>query len=198
MTIQITPELAEAWQLRTTVKKMAKPSSKDKQILIEPFDLVKEFTSQYLAIGVIVPESRDSWQFGGRIAQGFDFFNYSNGYSIKRKAFNFSQELLINKVTFVQFPPITSDSYRISYLPPRYFSEVTIQVWEYQGVTTDQQIESLVTALETSAILTVDFSNLQPTLDSLKQDILTHKNPSAPNVWLADEESEDFLLPGFY
>ena len=171
MVIQITPESATAWQLKTTVSKVAKPSSRTQQILIESFDLGTTFNSQYLAVGVIVPESRDSWQYGGRISQEFNFFNNKSGYSKPKKAFHLSQELLIDKVTFVKFPPITQKEYRINYLPPRYFESVTIQIWEYTGETIDEQLQRLIDGLENNAVLSVDFSELQSTLDLLKADI---------------------------
>ncbi len=188
MTIQITPELASVWRLKTTIAKTAKPSSNSNQLLIEPFEINQQFSSQYLAVGIIVKAAKDSWQFGGRIAQDFKFPNYGVGYFQKGKAFNFSQELLINRVTFVQFPPITSARYKIHYFPPKYFAEVKVQIWEYQGETLDESLEKLVNTLETSTILRVDFSELQPTLDCVKQDLIAIKDylaielPTQPSI----------------
>ena len=206
MTIQITPELANAWQLRVTAKKIAKSSTRTKQTLIESFNLGKTFSSRYLAVGIIVPTSKDSWQFGGRISQEFSFFNTAQGYVETKRAFNLSQELLINRVTFVQFPPISAQEYKINYLPPRYFSEVTIQVWEYVGETIDERIEKLIAALEANT-LPVDFSDLLPILEQLKEDLANNSsNNSEPKIIVPSGAidtvdcciEEDDYLPGYY
>lgn len=143
MSLQITPEIYSAWQLKKTISKVAKSSSRTNQNLIEPFELGLSFNSQYLAVGIIVENSRDSWQHGGRIAQEFKFPNFTKGYLDKNAAFNYSQDLLINRVTFVQFPPITSKSYKVHYFPPRYFTDVKLQIWQYTGITADILLERL-------------------------------------------------------
>lgn len=143
MTQQITPELSNAWQLKSTITKVAKRSIKTNQVLIEPFEINRNFASQYLAVGVTVNQSKDSWQYGGKVAQEFNFPNYSANYTKKGKAFNYSQDLLINRVTFIDFPPITSNDYKIHYFPPRYFTDVRVQIWEYKGTTKDILLERL-------------------------------------------------------
>lgn len=177
MTQQITPELFNAWRLKNTLFKTAKVSFKSKQNIIEPFNINSRFSSQYLAVGIIVKDSKDSWQYGGKIAQEFKFPSYSTDYVKRGKAFNYSQELLINRVTFIQFPLITSKDYKVHYFPPKYFTEVKIQIWEYTGITTDILLENLVNKIsELPAEDLINIPAIEESLNCIKSDLAEIKN----------------------
>ena len=134
MGIQITPEKSGMWQLRATILKTA-TTSPDNRLFIPPFDTGKTYSSQFIAAGINVKDSRDNWRNGGYLAQEFTFPSY--GYRHNRKAFYHSEELLINDVSILNFPPLSNGSYRLRYFAPTYFPDVKLQIWEYIGVKTD-------------------------------------------------------------
>ena len=126
------PESTNSWQFTTTVTKTAKLNQKQEFLPINPFEINKTFLSPFLALGVIIPEARNTWRYGGKIAQNFDFSNYHLNYTNKGKAYYNFSNLFINTVNLIYFPFIVQQ-YRISYFPAKYFTKVILQIWEYTG-----------------------------------------------------------------
>lgn len=134
--LQITPEQSGVWQLRVTITKIATTQ------FIPSFDTKKTYSSQFIAVGIIVKNSRDNWRNGGYLSQEFDF--PCVGYKHNRKAFNKIEDLLINDVSIINLPPLVATSYKLRYFPPTYFTDVKLQIWEYQGIQTDLLLRNLV------------------------------------------------------
>ena len=125
----LTPDDYQSWKLKATVIKNI-PST-EAGASIEPFTLSNTLSAEYLAIGVLVENSKKTWRDGGFVAQAFNFS--STGYDVPRKGLIRSQDLLIDNVTIVKFPIIPNRKYTLYYFPNNYFDRVRIQVWEYIG-----------------------------------------------------------------
>lgn len=149
MSIRIEPEIKQNWQLRVSLSKTAKLNT-DNRLYVPSFDVGKTFTSQIIAVGVVVNSSKDTWQYGGYLSQEFSFA--SKGYNNNGKAFNRSEELLINDVSIINLPPLVGSEYRLRYFPPSYFNDIKIQIWEYQGLQTDVLLAKLSLFLETATL----------------------------------------------
>lgn len=164
MTIQITPETSGVWRLRATVTKNAVVSS-DNRIFIPPFDTGHTYYSQFIAVGIQVSQSRDNWRNGGYLSQEYKF--NCVGYTHNNKAFNRSQDLLINEVTILNLPLLSDSEYRLRYFPPTYFSDVKIQIWEYVGVQIDVLLRDLTNfLLNAPSDLLINLSDLNDRLDT--------------------------------
>lgn len=158
-----------SWQLRKTVSKTASNLKEDSGIL--PFLVGSSFQSRYLAVGITVSNSKNTWRDGGYITQALSF--PSANYRQANKSLFRSQNLLVNNVTIVEVLPVTS-SYSIYYFPLGYFERVRIQVWEYTGqaeevnnnsgsISSDDLTlitESISTELASSQISTEDLEKL--------------------------------------
>lgn len=137
---RITPEASGVWRLRATIRKKA-VTSKDNRVFIPSFDTGKTYDSQYIAVGVQVENSKDSWRNGGYLSQEYQFS--CNGYDHNNKAFNKLPDLLINDVSILNLPLLSDNSYKLRYFPPTYFSSVRLQIWEYTGVKIDLLLQDL-------------------------------------------------------
>lgn len=186
MTIQIKPEQAGVWRLRATLTKKAIESG-DGRFFIPSFDTGKIYSSQFIAVGVKVNSSKDNWRHGGYLSQEFKFA--SNGYAHNNKAFNRSQDLLINEVTILNLPNL-SNNYRLRYFPPTYFSDVRLQIWEYVGQKTDLLLRDLADFLRNAPPSVL--INL-PEINS-KLDLLLNRQTVCPNVDLSALEAKIDLL----
>ncbi len=162
---QITPESKDAWRLRTTITKSAQ-RGKSGKVYIKPFDLKKEFSSEFLAVGITVNNSKDNWRNGGYLSQEFKFS--ASGYAANNKAFNRTQDLLINNVSIITLPLLSPNPYRLWFFAPTYFSQLRLQVWEYQGVTTNTLIADLGAFLaHTPAELLINLPEIHHKLDQI-------------------------------
>lgn len=175
----ITPEARGVWRLRTTLVKKAVRSG-DNRLFIPSFDTGKTYIGQFIAVGIRVENSKDNWRNGGYLSQEFKFT--SNGYTHNNKAFNRTQDLLINDVTILNLPLLTDDEYQLRYFPPTYFSDVRLQIWEYIGVQTDALIRDIANFFsKASPSLLVNLPEVNRKLDLLldKQTICTGVDLSA-------------------
>ncbi len=136
----INPSDKSSWIKRASIYKQAKRTV-DNSFFIPSFELNKKFSSEFLAVGISVKESKDSWAHGGFISQEFDFRN--TGYRDNNKAFNRSDNLLINNVSIIQVPILSLSDYKLRYFPPNYFVDVKVEVWEYQGLSVNLLLQDL-------------------------------------------------------
>lgn len=129
-----------------------------------------DFTSPYVAITVTSAYAQPGWSKGGTVSQAITLPDSSPAYGSFR-------ELFLNRVSLLEFPFLTGGSYNLRYFPFFRLGEVQIKVWEYTGQTRDRAVENLVEALETSAVLTVDFSQINARLNTLEAAInaMAHK-----------------------
>lgn len=137
---RITPEATGVWRLRATLTKKAITSS-DNRLFIPSFDTGKVYNSQFIAVGIQVKNSKDSWRNGGYLSQEFKFS--CSGYNNNNKAFNQTPDLLINDVSILNLPLLSDSEYKLRYFPPTYFEDVRLQIWEYQGIQIDQLLQDL-------------------------------------------------------
>lgn len=136
---RITPEASGVWRLRATIREKA--VSKDNRFFIPSFDTGKIYNSEYIAVGIQVKNSRENWRFGGYLSQEYKF--KSTGYKNSGKAFFRSQDLLINEVSIIKLPLLVDGNYRLRFFPATYFTEVRLQIWEYEGVQIDVLLQDL-------------------------------------------------------
>lgn len=140
MSTLITPENNNVWRLRATINKVATTNS-DGLSFIPSFDTGQTYVSQFIAVGISVRDSKSNWSFGGYLSQEYKF--PSTGYRNNGKAFNRTQDLLVNDVSIIRLPLLSANSYKLRYFPPNYFSDVRLQIWEYQGVEEDLLLKDL-------------------------------------------------------
>lgn len=187
--LQITPERSGIWRLRSTISKTA-TRSKDNKLFIAPFDTGKTYSSEFIAVGVIVKSSRDNWRSGGYLSQEFKFTTGS-GYATSNRAFYQTSDLLVNNVQILQLPLLSEDSYKLRYFPPTYFADVRLQIWEYQGIETNTLIEDLGSFLaETPPNQLVNLNAIEQKLDR----VLAGQQRSVEADFTALEQKLDLLL----
>ncbi len=119
------------------------------------------FSSPFIAISVTSSFADPLWSKAGSVGQVIALSDASVAYGSRK-------ELVLNQASFFEFPIFSSSNYELFYFSLPRLEAVQIKVWEYTGQTKDKAIEDLVTALETSAILTVDFSQINARLDVLE------------------------------
>lgn len=152
--------------MRTTIVKKARLANNN-QSFIESFDTGKIYQSEFIAVGIQVSNARETWRYGGYLSQEFKFVT-GGGYANTNKAFNRTQDLLINDVSIINLPNITQSEYRLRFFPPVYFTEVRLQIWEYIGETTNKQVRDLIGYLaSTPTELLIDLPNIEAKLDRL-------------------------------
>ena len=201
MTTQITPEASGVWRLRSTITKKAIVET-DGRSYIESFDTGKIYQAEFIAVGIQVDNSRETWKYGGYLSQEFRFTTGS-GYRNRNKAFNRTEDLLINDVSIINFPLLRDGEYHLRFFPPTYFENLRLQIWEYEGETTNKLVDDLAEffrkappdlLINLSAVdekldqllanqqsgIAVDLTVIEDKLDLLlaKFDINTEKTPS--------------------
>ena len=178
--LQITPEASNVWQLRVTITKTA-TTSPDNRIFIPSFDTGKTYNSQFIAVGITVKNSKDNWRNGGYLSQEFDF--PAIGYKHHRKAFNKTEDLLINEVSILNLPPLANSAYRLRYFPPIYFRDVKLQIWEYIGLQTDLLVRDLANFFANApADLLINLPEINQKLDAICLKLGINGNPREPTA----------------
>ena len=191
---------SNSWLLRNTVLKTASTIGDDRAI--DPFLLGKGLYSSYLAVGVSVGNSKDTWRHGGYIAQAFNF--PATSYSQVGQGLARSQDLLIDSVSIVKLPIVTNVAYSLYYFPLKYFERVRVQVWEYTGETGD--IDTSKTSLRkedvnliTESIATefgdrqIDIQELTETSKQDKLEIITQLNQIDAGIYTLAEGLAELL-----
>jgi hypothetical protein len=90
------------------------------------------FNKPIVAINIktSVPVGR-IWQYAGKASRIFDFA-LGEGFSADERKF-----LFLNRWNLVLFDRVLPNDYRVVYLPPRWFIDVNISVYQYDGVYED-------------------------------------------------------------
>jgi hypothetical protein len=130
---------AKDWVLRVNQFQQARiktPATKTKDaqyIPIPNLNLGVKLKAGVLAIGINCNYSKLTWFFGGKIYQVVGFPNNFDTTPIGGALVK-DRELPINKVVIWSLlPRITNQDYTLLYLPPRWFRDVRIKVWQYVG-----------------------------------------------------------------
>lgn len=139
MTFKFMPEQDGVWALRSTTQKYAERPA-GIRTYIPPFLIEGKFNSKLIAVGVKVPSAKENWRFGGFIAQDFDFVG--TGYTTENKGFFRTEELIVNEITFLRLPVVTTNPYKLRFFPPTWFLTVEIQIWEYTGTVVEDNNNS--------------------------------------------------------
>ena len=102
-----------------------------------------QFKSYYLMVQVSTSNQRDTWQNAGTL-WATSFVNGYNTRFFTRDLDLYAQELII-------IPNLFPQKFSLSYRPPKYFTNVTLKIWNYVGVieedillTQNQQILSML------------------------------------------------------
>lgn len=98
-------------------------------------NLGRKFSNPYLIIRVSTRTKKDNWIYGGKIwASALILGQQAKIYQADLDLFD--QELLI-------VPQIFAGKYSLIYEAPKFFSDVTLKVWEYRGQERDLNLELL-------------------------------------------------------
>lgn len=119
------------WQLKFVKKYKAQLDKTTNKRIIKPFTINNSFFSNYLAIGVVVNNSRNTWQNGGEIAQEV-FLPNTGQYRTNNVILKDFYSLRINEINLVQFESFLGN-YKIKYFPQSYFQQIELRIWEYQN-----------------------------------------------------------------
>jgi hypothetical protein len=125
---------AAEWTLRADIDKTATSvieNGKEKFFPIPGFNLGLSINSRFIAVAILINYGKPSWTWGGllNIDFGLPFATStpgSNGVAA-------SETLLVNKTRIIEANKISGASYGLFYLPPRWFRDVKIKVWQYNG-----------------------------------------------------------------
>ncbi len=119
----------------------------DKPGKFQPIPLIlfpNTFDVHVVAISCVVPNSKPTWSYGGKVYQTIRATNDSDiGYFNLSKNYN----LRINEATLVQFEEY-SIYFRILYLAPEWFSEIFLSAWVYTGTPPTNTIEERLENVE--------------------------------------------------
>lgn len=133
--------VADYWQLRVNENRVAKFDD-GKPLPIEAIEPDVVFTKSTIGVLVTTTNGKQSWYKGGELLQVFEA-----GFSLKGFAQGEKIKLVLNRNhthRFTIFPQLGADSrYLISYVPPFYYPDVRIRVWEYVGVNQGATLDSL-------------------------------------------------------
>jgi hypothetical protein len=152
------------WGLVTTVIKSLSTS--------RIVDLGRKFTSPYLIVRVSTTGQKDTWFFGGKI--------WATNLVLGKQAKFYQADLELFEQELLTVPLLFTGKYSLLYEAPKYFSDVTLKVWEYKGiVTTDvlsptdltpitNQLNTLSNNLSTSYISqSIEISQIKAQLEQI-------------------------------
>jgi hypothetical protein len=114
----------ENWQLKIVSTKVSQRIEPNSHKPIPIYDLGLTLTNFYLLAEVTTSKKQTTWEYGGTIYPSHPV----NGFFVKQKGIG----LKLDETLIVNTQPL-GDSYRLFYLPPRWFKDSTIKIWEYQG-----------------------------------------------------------------
>ncbi|MEM8779998.1 MAG: hypothetical protein AAGF26_14225 [Cyanobacteria bacterium P01_G01_bin.49] len=127
---------------------------------IPKLDLDVSLNSNFIAVEVAASNAQSHWVAGGFIAQQYelDEFNLSPAQHF----------VAINQVNLIELKQVANFEFNLIYDPPKYFQDVSITVWQYQGIETDLLLQDIAAALNNIPITaTVDLTEINQKLDTL-------------------------------
>lgn len=136
------------WESAWTDSKSAAQGARGAYIPIGEMVIPLIFSDHITAVLVESSTAKPSWNFAGFLNQkvrlgltvggGLDSY-----YSLKRKAW-------LRRITLIRYERLTND-YGLSFEPPKWITQVSIQIWVYTGIETDtitQQLNRIESMLE--------------------------------------------------
>lgn len=97
---------------------------------INPINFDEIFTSDIIAVAILINVGKPYWSYGGQITQQLPGQGIANGDTSSVGLIGKSEKLKIQKINLINIPTY-ANSYTLIYYPPRWFKDVTIKVWEY-------------------------------------------------------------------
>lgn len=111
-------------------------------IPIPPLVLGVNTFNQFFAIFVNINEGKPTWRWAGTIARVFPFpLNVDTAPTGKLSSNE--QSLFINRAQFLSYNRTFSQGFDFVYYPPKWFKDVRIRVYEFQGNTVNPRQEQL-------------------------------------------------------
>lgn len=132
---QINLSNSNDWSFRGRQSKTAKKTiinGKEKYLAIPAFDLGYSLTARFLAVEILVKTAKSTWKSGGFL-QRFYPLPFATQSNPKGKGLFKSYFLLVNSTNLIELPRLSGKAYRLFYSPPRWFKDVNIKIWLYQG-----------------------------------------------------------------
>jgi hypothetical protein len=135
--------------------------------LIEPFELPLLFDKQILAISATCLEAKPRWRTAGYLKQVYSGISFEESevmWSVNSPTAGVdaaSQRIGLNTLELVRFPPLVNQFY-LWFDPVHWLPKLTLAIWEFQGVETDNYLEALET-------VKVDLARIEFKIDASNQ-----------------------------
>lgn len=129
---QIATNTSENWLFRGTWNREVTFVGTSSYVPIPPFALGEALASPFLAIAVLVADSRPTWKWGGTYSAVIPVpFNPS--IAPNNKIITPPIPLTINRLQLLTIAKPAAGEYDLWYTPPGWFKDVELQLWEYVG-----------------------------------------------------------------
>ena len=123
-------------------------------------DFEVSLNTNFIAVEVSTSTAKPSWVAGGYLAQIYEF-----------EQFNLTPPqyfISINQVNLIKLEQIVGSRFNLVYNPPKYFKDVVIKIWQYQGIETNLLLADIANALRNVSIRAdVDLSEVNRKLNEL-------------------------------
>lgn len=153
---QINSTSVDDWELIADVSRSLLQGEKQ----LSKLSLDVSLSGNFIAVEVLTSTSQPNWVAGGYIAQVY-----------KLDALNLTSKqhfITINQINFIELNQIASFDFDLIYNPPKYFKDVQLKVWKYQGVQTNLLLQDIARFLDNVSIdATIDLSEVNQKLDTL-------------------------------
>ena len=117
---------AEDWHKVVNTSKTAQSQGEKSHISIPDFNLGIAMQYKFIVVLITVNYRKSTWTYGGEIRQAFNSV-------MTGKVQYISNHLRLNVPQLINLKNIVPGNFELIYFPPKWFKDVTIQVWEYLG-----------------------------------------------------------------
>ena len=158
---------AEDWHKIVNTSKFAQLQGEHSHVPIPSFDLGIALQYQFIVVLITADYRRSTWSYGGEIRQAFNSAITGDVQYIRNR-------LRIDIPQLIELKTIVPGNFGLVYFPPKWFKDVTIQVWEYIGEVLNFGAEALFNveaAVTNSNSNNVDLTEIIKRLDFLEDKI---------------------------
>lgn len=126
---------SDSWERVITISKTAETNFVNPNLFtpLDNFDLGVTLNESYIAIAVQTTQGKDTWSYGGKIRQSWNFPKGNEAGSTFAKIQSPFVKLGLNLVQIVKLPKIDSDSFKLIFYPPKWFKDLIVIGWIYTG-----------------------------------------------------------------
>ena len=168
---------AEDWNNIVNITKNAQLQGEYSYLSIPEFDLGMETLDEFIVVLVTINYRKSKWVYGGELKQVFDS-------AIVNDVRYLQKSLKINVPELIYLKKITPSRFGLIYSPPKWFRDVTIQIWEYTGETLnlgENALFKIESAVNNNAV-NIDFTEVINKIDSLEEKVdYVIENPMSNN-----------------